>query len=231
MIKRITARLLFVLFFSVTLFSASLVVNATPGSALWERAVLLGFDEQSYYCLIVKKNQPGSHYQDTDYLYFSHFKNNGDLINSILIREIHNTIDPDDNNAKPKHLDKTVKAFDFQTFLQKNKVQLAFPSTAMDEFKTSFGEKGLFIEKNNRKVLLLKAVFLDKYFNHYKKQFSDHFKLVGFYENNESKMGYFLIKVGDGSGDMDLTQRIVPVQLSEIRPFFDKSYFRDKKNN
>jgi len=203
----------------------------TPNAAIWEREVLLGFDDQSYYCLNIKKDQPGSHYQDTDYLSFQHFKNNGDLLASTLIRETSNTIEPGEGKEKEKHQEKPVKAFNLQGFLQKHKVQLAFPSTGMDDIKTIFTEKGMFVEKNKRKVLLLNATFLDKFFGDYKNKLSDHFKLVGYFEGSQWKTGYFLIQLGWGAGDADFIQKIVPVNKTEIEPIFDKFYFTDKKLN
>lgn len=214
----------------ITVLLLSQLLQATPNAALWERTVLLGFDEQSYYCLTTKRNQPGSHYQDTDSLFLSHYDNDGKLIKSTLIRQIHNTIEQDDEGKfTAKHKDKAVKAFDFQAVLQKNKVQLAFPSTRMDYFEVSFEPKGMFIKRHKRKELLLKAAYLENYFNHYKDLLSDNYKLVSFYEGPHYKTAYFLIQNGLGASDADLSQKIVPVKITEIEKIFDKSFYLSRE--
>lgn len=207
----------------------------TPDKANWCRMIFLGATEESYFCLLIHRTQPGSHYALHDSVYFTQFSNlDNTLENRRLIRAWSRT----SPNDQPVEKD-TALAFDVTKYLVDHHLRNQFPSDELDKYSLTFRDGRLYILSGIREALLADSAILSRsqewllpltqrtpkeWLTTHLAGLLSHARVVEYFRTRS--FYYFVIRTGWGSGDTNFLQFIVPVPeatVSEIVRGFNKN--------
>lgn len=190
------------------------MVQATPSKAKWVRKIFIGFDNDSYYCLSIEWDQPGSYYEYTDYVYFCKHNNDGTLVERTLLRKIYNKRELNEDLSEEWIVEEKIKSpINLERYLIENNIYYMFPSDCLNKFKISFSKKGMFLEYGDRKELLLSKRDLEKWIQDYK-YLIDEIRVVEYYKSEQ--YFYFIIQYGSRVYDANFIQDIIVVNSSKV---------------
>jgi hypothetical protein len=117
-----------ILVIGALLLSFTSITFGTPGFNRWERALLLGANDDSYYTLVFTRHNPGSYYSDFDTVYVQQRSNQS---GEIVRRFEASTQVLRDTTAYGDwaYLSDSAYLFDSIEFVRAERVRLAFPYT------------------------------------------------------------------------------------------------------
>jgi len=214
-------------------FSVVLLIIAfflTPDKANWCRIIFLGATETNYYCLLIHRTQPGSHYALFDSVYVVQFSNQE---NKLQNRKLIRTWAWTQLNDHPIEKDSAL-TFDIGTYLTDLKLRNQFPSDDLDKYDFTFRNSRLYLRSGTQESLLADSAILGRSQEwllpfaqqtprewlalHLRGLLSqarvvEYFRTKSFY--------YFVIRTGWGSGDTNFLQFIIPIPEPIIAGILD----------
>ncbi len=142
-------------------------IYSTPPGYTSVQNIFMGYDARHYYVLQIERVNKGNYYIEIDYVSFIKFKNNGEMAEKFLLREItYSTIDePVQSHVKKGELD-------IEEYLLKNEAAYAFPSRFPGDHDLYFEKEGMLIGKRNKKVLLVGNTVLNEVMSNHVKTFN-----------------------------------------------------------
>lgn len=221
--------------FAVAALVAALIgqVQATPNQALWERMIFIGYGEDHYYFYRIRREQPGSYYEYTDYVWlckrpFDRQKPEERL----ALREVRNFAP----KAEPpwKQEDTLLDPPNPAEYLIEEKVRHAFPASEFGRgFEALVTSEGLMLRSDSEAACLLPYKdFADGLNTEVFKGFIEErgeVPVVARYESKEYQ--FFVIQYGPGTYDTDLYQDIVLVKQEKVRRAFRTLMEKDENTN
>ncbi len=226
-------RKILILFIILIIFSFS--THATPEKSKWIRTIFLGSGDDSYYCILVERDQVGSYYTYYILTYFIEFKNDGSIRDKILVKKTKYWTDVPDESNSLKWLTEVEDStpLNVQKILQDKNIEYSFPHVPPFCWEgLSMKKEGIYLRHKEKEELLTDIEDIKKCIDPFDKYdtfrgYLNEVKFISIHESN--KYLYLLIQVGNtDSYDSDFFQFIVPVKKSD----YDKAYkkLHEKKN-
>jgi hypothetical protein len=197
----------------------------TPDKANWCRMIFLGASDKSYFCLLIHRTQPGSHYALYDSVYVARFSNVDNILEDRrLIRAWARTTP----NDQPLETD-TALAFDIATYLVGHHLRNQFPSDDLDKYDFTFFDGRLYLLSGHHRSLLADSTTLCKsqewllpltqrtpkeWLALHLKGLLSQARVVEYFRTNTYY--YFVIRAGPESGDTNFLQFIVPIPEATV---------------
>lgn len=188
--------------------------KATPTKAIWKREIFIGYNNDSYFSYLIERNQPGSYYGFSDYVFLCKYtiKEEEVIVEKILIRKtVHSDTTCEGTWA---HIEEIKEPPNVENYLIQNHLFWVFPSDYLDAYKLILHKDGLFVERNKKKELLMDSNNLEKYAKRYKEMVDGNSKVVSYHRG--AKYFYFVIQYGSECYDSDFYQSIVVVNSSDV---------------
>ena len=142
----LTRLILFLIVFAF--LTTTLYTAPTRGKDI--RVIFIGYTHKYYYTYQVERDNPGSHYSFTDYVYLcKYFKEDAKIWEKILLRRVKHYA----KNADPNcwvHEAVINEAFNVQKYLEENKVYYSHPSVELREYEVAFDEGGMYLTQNEK---------------------------------------------------------------------------------
>ncbi len=194
-----------ILSIAILVLIAGASVYSADNASYWVRKIIVGFDDNAYYCLTYEAVQQGTDNAYTERVFWCKYSNRGAEMERKLVREIEHTFSEESGTWVQR--DTHELPLNIFSYLIENNAKLAFPMNASGS-SIYLKEDGIYYETAYGRTLIIDS---DQIADHirefeswpdFEKFSTEYFKVAASYASE--KTIYIVIQFGGASTDLVL---------------------------